>query len=168
MAPGSIAMRVHKRAISDQQRRRDLALQRQAEGRRNLQIHARRLAAGLSSSAKENDTDGDEEIGEGGDEDLVEVIAREGEDGLQEKAESSPTKEDPKDVGLQQGTRLKGAKARAWFSKQLMLPEWMVDIPLRLQNDWYVNSACFEKFCYSVHSLLHYLKQNYGLLGFLI
>lgn len=130
MAPSKIEPRVHKRVLSDQQRRRDLALQRQQECRRNLQLHARRLAAGLSSGGEEN---------EGGDEDVVEAeefeesYEVEGEGG---GGESSSTKEDLKDLGLRQGTRLKGAKAREWFSKQLMLPEWMIDIPPRLKTDW--------------------------------
>ncbi|BBN06619.1 snurportin-1 [Marchantia polymorpha subsp. ruderalis] len=134
MAPSKIEPRVHKRVLSDQQRRRDLALQRQQECRRNLQLHARRLAAGLSSGGEEN---------EGGDEDVVEAeefeesYEVEGEGG---GGESSSTKEDLKDLGLRQGTRLKGAKAREWFSKQLMLPEWMIDIPPRLKTDWYVMS----------------------------
>ncbi|CAM6102318.1 unnamed protein product [Calypogeia fissa] len=150
MAPCSIAPRVHKRVLSDQQRRRDLALQRQAEGRRNLQLHARQLAAGLST-AKEDEMDGDEEIGEVEIEG-VSTIEREEGDKVQDNAESSPIKEDPKDVGLQQGTRLRGAKARAWFSKQLMLPEWMIDIPLRLQHDWYVMSRPAGQRCVVVSS----------------
>jgi hypothetical protein len=40
--------RVHKRSISDQQRRREIALERQKQGRRDLQQHARQLASGFS------------------------------------------------------------------------------------------------------------------------
>jgi len=36
--------RQHKRTVSDQQKRRELALQRQKQGRRDLQHHARQLA----------------------------------------------------------------------------------------------------------------------------
>ncbi|KAL2634022.1 hypothetical protein R1flu_005501 [Riccia fluitans] len=132
MAPSRIEHRVHKRVLSDQQRRRDIALQRQADGRRNLQQHARQLAAGLSSGERE-DADGEEEViveAEGGESHELEGVG----------GESSSSKEDLKDVGLRQGTRLKGSKAREWFSKQLMLPEWMIDIPPRLKTDWYVMS----------------------------
>jgi nitrate reductase NapE component len=40
--------RVHKRSISDQQRRREIALERQKQSRRDLQQHARQLASGFS------------------------------------------------------------------------------------------------------------------------
>lgn len=43
VGPGA-APRVHKRVISDQQKRREVALQRQKQGRRDLQHHARQLA----------------------------------------------------------------------------------------------------------------------------
>lgn len=51
-----------------------------------------------------------------------------------EEAESSPGS---KRKVLLEGTRLKGEKAREFYAKQLMLPEWMVDIPLYLKKDWY-------------------------------
>lgn len=43
VGPGA-APRVHKRVISDQHKRREVALQRQKQGRRDLQHHARQLA----------------------------------------------------------------------------------------------------------------------------
>jgi snurportin-1 len=40
--------------------------------------------------------------------------------------------------GILEGTKLKGGKAREFYSQQLMLPEWMVDIPINLKKDWYI------------------------------
>jgi hypothetical protein len=51
-----------------------------------------------------------------------------------EEAESSPGS---KRKVLLEGARLKGWRAREFYSQQLMLPEWMVDIPLHLKKDWY-------------------------------
>lgn len=50
-----------------------------------------------------------------------------------EDAESSPGS---KRRALLEGARLKGLMARQFFSQQLMLPEWMVDIPPYLKKDW--------------------------------
>jgi hypothetical protein len=44
----AVPPRVHKRSISDQQRRREIALERQKQSRRDLQQHARQLASGFS------------------------------------------------------------------------------------------------------------------------
>lgn len=54
-----------------------------------------------------------------------------------EDAESSPGS---KRQALLEGARLKGLRAREFFSRQLMLPEWMVDIPPYLKKDWYYKS----------------------------
>ena len=53
--------RQHKRTVSDQQKRRELALQRQKQGRRDLQHHARQLA--LSAPAEGADAFG-QQLGE--------------------------------------------------------------------------------------------------------
>ena len=50
-----------------------------------------------------------------------------------EDAESSPGS---KRKALLEGARLKGLRSREFFSRQLMLPEWMVDIPPYLKKDW--------------------------------
>ncbi|KAI3850078.1 hypothetical protein MKW92_005609 [Papaver armeniacum] len=43
-------------------------------------------------------------------------------------------------------------EARKWFSRQLMLPEWMIDIPPRLNHDWYVYARPSGKRCLVVSS----------------
>jgi snurportin-1 len=55
-----------------------------------------------------------------------------GQEGL-EDTDSSPGS---KRKGILEGTKLKGGKAREFYSQQLMLPEWMVDIPINLKKDW--------------------------------
>lgn len=45
------AGRHHKRTVTDQQKRRELALQRQKQGRRDLQHHARQLALSAPTEA---------------------------------------------------------------------------------------------------------------------
>lgn len=42
-----------------------------------------------------------------------------------------------KELDVRQASKLKGSEARKWFSKQLMLPEWMIDVPDRLSEDWF-------------------------------
>ncbi|CAM9000637.1 unnamed protein product [Rhodiola kirilowii] len=54
------------------------------------------------------------------------------------------------DVG--QASRLKGPEARKWFAKQLMIPEWMIDVPDRLNHDWYVFARPAVKRCFVVSS----------------
>ncbi|KAL9672642.1 hypothetical protein QQ045_028894 [Rhodiola kirilowii] len=54
------------------------------------------------------------------------------------------------DVG--QASRLKGPEARKWFAKQLMIPEWMIDVPDRLNHDWYVFARPAGKRCFVVSS----------------
>lgn len=50
-----------------------------------------------------------------------------------EDAERSPGS---KRKTLLEGANLKGLRAREFFARQLMLPEWMVDIPSYLKKDW--------------------------------
>ena len=40
------------------------------------------------------------------------------------------------DLDVLQALKLKGSEARKWLSKQLLLPEWMIDVPDRLSEDW--------------------------------
>eukprot|EP01018_Ginkgo_biloba_P035149 Gb_30822 [translate_table: standard] len=136
--------RVHKRTISDQQKRRELALQRQRESRRDLQLRARQLASALLSSSE-----GTEQIDEDLTQENVEQAAFDGLQGLRvnddknvveegEEEASTTISKGLQDVDFLEARKLKGERARHWFSRQLMLPEWMVDIPLRLKQEWYV------------------------------
>lgn len=49
-------------------------------------------------------------------------------------------------------SKLRGAAARRWFARQLMLPEWMVDIPPNLNPDWFVFPRPAGKRCFVVSS----------------
>ncbi|KAJ7530257.1 hypothetical protein O6H91_15G086700 [Diphasiastrum complanatum] len=138
--------RIHKRTISDQQRRRDLALERQKECRRDLQQHARQLASSiadhhhphynLSNPDFQGLTDGSNEELSYGDE--------------EESSSSSGHSEGV--LGLLEGTRLRGSEAKAWYAQQFMLPEWMIDIPSHLKRDWYVMARPAGKRCLVISS----------------
>lgn len=39
--------------------------------------------------------------------------------------------------GSDEGSCSEAKTAQEWYAQQLMSPEWMVDIPPRLQTDWY-------------------------------
>ncbi|KAK6146520.1 hypothetical protein DH2020_020389 [Rehmannia glutinosa] len=128
MAPHDLRRPFKRAAISDQQRRRELSLQRQAQNRRDAQHQARCLAQTILSL--QNDTA--EPHPE------FEIAAQ--------------AEEHAQDFDVRQAARLKGAEARRWFAKQLMLPEWMIDVPDRLNTDWYVCARPAGKRCFVVSS----------------
>lgn len=114
MAPHDLRRPFKRPAISDQQRRRELSLQRQSQNRRDAQQQARCLAdtvLSLQNDAAEFETEPEIEP-QGGE--AREVIN-----------------------DVRQAAKLRGPEARRWFAKQLMLPEWMIDVPHRLNTDWY-------------------------------
>ncbi|XP_023529237.1 snurportin-1 [Cucurbita pepo subsp. pepo] len=149
MAPHDIR-RPHKRpAISDQQKRRELSLQRQQQNRRDAQQQARSLAStllSLSSTFNEPSTS----------ESVLEVELNE----LDSQTECSPVLRSQsefnepslKEFDVRQASKLKGSEARKWFSRQLLLPEWMIDVPDRLSEDWYVFARPSGKRCFVVSS----------------
>ncbi|CAI0543687.1 unnamed protein product, partial [Linum tenue] len=47
---------------------------------------------------------------------------------------------------------MRGEQVRNWFARQLMLPEWMIDIPDNLSQDWYVFARPARKRCFVVAS----------------
>lgn len=57
-----------------------------------------------------------------------------------------------KELDVCQASKLKGSEARKWFSKQLLLPEWMIDVPDRLNEDWFVFARPSGKRCFVVSS----------------
>lgn len=173
--PHAPAGRVYKRnTISDQQKRRESALKRQNESRWDSQQHARRLAASalsLSSSSEEPaevNLRQEEElhvlpeqplveptisaVNDHVDEDLPAQAKEEEEEDDEEAASTAPNWKRLDDVCFQQATKLKGARARQWFAHQLMLPEWMIDIPPRLKSEWYVLPRPAGKRCLVVSS----------------
>lgn len=132
MAPNDTRRPYKRPAISDQQKRRELTLRRQEQSRRDAQLQARRLATtlfSLSSQTAEESSVPDIE--------LVSEPQPENESG------SSPA---DTDFDIRHASRLKGSEARKWFARQLMLPEWMIDVPDRLPHDWlapYMHSFSF-------------------------
>jgi snurportin-1 len=121
MAPPPEPRRPYKRpAISDQQRRRDLALQAQSARRADAQARARALASSLlttptppAATHRHEEEDEHEEEEEHG-HNIADVAAA--------------------------ASKLRSSDARRWFARQIMLPEWMVDAPPHLASDWSVPS----------------------------
>lgn len=119
MAPHEIRRPFKRRPISDQQKRRELSLLRQTQHRSDAQQRARNLASSVIS-LQSSSPDVDPEI-------LSEAVPD-----LDEGTESESSNFD-----VRQASRLRGPEARKWFAKQLMLPEWMIDVPDNLCQDWY-------------------------------
>ncbi|KAJ6374499.1 hypothetical protein OIU78_030081 [Salix suchowensis] len=133
MAPPQDTRRPFKRlAISDQQRRRDISLQRQAQSRRDAQHQARCLASTVLSLQSQTTPEPVPDI-------ELELVPETEESG-------APSQ----DLDVRHAAKLKGAEARKWFAKQLMLPEWMIDVPDRLSDDWYVFARPAGKRCFVV------------------
>ncbi|XP_073260888.1 uncharacterized protein [Populus alba] len=133
MAPPQDTRRPFKRlAISDQQRRRDISLQRQAQSRRDAQHQARCLASTVLSLQHQTTPEPEPNI-------ELELVPEAEESG-------APSQ----DLDVRHAAKLKGAEARKWFAKQLMLHEWMIDVPDRLSDDWYVFARPAGKRCFVV------------------
>lgn len=123
MAPHDLRRPFKRPAISDQQRRREASLRRQDENREEVKRRARSLVSTvLSFQAEPKSPSNDQELELQCEEILVET-------------ESSS----PRDTfDVRHASKLRGPEARQWFSKQLMLPEWMIDVPDNLNTDWLV------------------------------
>ncbi|XP_074317195.1 uncharacterized protein LOC141653358 [Silene latifolia] len=143
--------RAYKRpAISDQQKRRELSLLRQQQQRLDAQSHARRLASTLFSLTATTATNSEEP---GIDIEIDTEIASSKEFEIEEDLEEEEDGGDSKNVEIRdvrQASRLGGQDARRWFARQLMLPEWMIDVPDRLSQDWYVLARPAGKRCFVV------------------
>ena len=98
MAPHDLRRPFKRVAIFDQQRHRELSLQRQAQHHRDAQHQACCLAYFLNPHSD---------------------------------PEPKPS-DSPKELDIRHASKLKGAEARKWFARQLMLPEWMIDVPDQL------------------------------------
>lgn len=146
MAPNELHRPYKRPAISDQQKRRELSLRRQEQGRRDAQLQARRLASTLFSLSSS------QTLEETSEPDIDLVSEPQPDFQPENESVSSPT---DLDLDVLQASKLKGSEARKWFARQLMLPEWMIDVPDRLPHDWlapYVHicinflSLCFFSF----------------------
>lgn len=125
MAPPDLRRPFKRAAISDQQKRRDISLQRQAQNRRDAQHQARLLA--LTTLSLQNDSAAAQPEPE------PEFEHSEPDFEIEPESEVKA-----KDFDVRQAASLRGLEARRWFAKQLMLPEWMIDVPDRLNTDWYL------------------------------
>ncbi|RAL53467.1 unnamed protein product [Cuscuta campestris] len=126
-------------AISDQQRRREQSLLRQEQNRRDAQLQARRLASTILS-IQSDDCD-PQSLSEDPDTEALPGI---------EQTEPDSRQSDSYDIS--HISRIRGVEARRWFAKQLMLPEWMIDVPDNLSTDWYVFARPAGKRCFVVSS----------------
>ncbi|KAM0060090.1 putative snurportin-1 [Helianthus debilis subsp. tardiflorus] len=136
MAPHDIRRPFKRAAISDQQKRRELSLQRQAQNRTEAQLQARRLASSILSFPNHNS-----------DPQPLDLVP----EPIVEEPETDATG-DISEIDIRHAARLKGSEARRWFASQLMLPEWMIDVPDRLNEDWYVFARPAGKRCFVVSS----------------
>ncbi|KAI8020016.1 Snurportin-1 [Camellia lanceoleosa] len=139
MAPHDLRRPFKRPAISDQQKRRDLSLLRQTQNRRDAQRQARCLASTVLSLQSQ----GSEPTSEP-EEPSVELD-------LVPEPEPDPEHQ-TSDLDVRQAAKLRGAEARRWFARQLMLPEWMIDVPDHLSRDWYVFARPAGKRCFVVSS----------------
>ncbi|KAL6996970.1 hypothetical protein U1Q18_007093 [Sarracenia purpurea var. burkii] len=129
MAPRELRRPFKRPAISDQQKRRDLSLLRQSQNRHDAQSQARCLV----STALSLQSQGPEPTSE------------------PEPLEPAPEHQ-TSNLDLRDAAKLRGIEARRWFATQLMLPEWMIDVPDRLSHDWYVFARPAGKRCFVVSS----------------
>ncbi|KAF7833978.1 snurportin-1 [Senna tora] len=143
MAPNDLRRPFKRPDISDQQRRREQSLLRQAQNRRDAQHQARCLASTAFSLASQT----------------LEPPVSESELEIEAVPESLPGHEpeneqgpSPRDFNVVQASKLKSVEAKKWFAKQLMHPEWMIDIPDGLSQDWYVFARPSGKRCFVVSS----------------
>lgn len=131
MAPHDLRRPFKRPLISDQERRRQHSLLRQAQNRLDAQRHARFLASTAFSLSSSQTLDTAEP---------------------QPEPEHEPEPHQKEELDVLEASKLKGAEARKWFAKQLMHPEWMIDIPENLTNDWFVFARPSGKRCFVVSS----------------
>ncbi|XP_047314551.1 snurportin-1 [Impatiens glandulifera] len=136
MAPHELRRPFKRPAISDQQKRRDLSLIRQEKNRLDAQRHARFLASTVLSLQPPADSE----------------IITDSNPSPEQEFELVEEGIEALELDVRQAAKLKGTEARRWFAKQLMLPEWMIDIPDRLCHDWYVLARPAGKRCFVVSS----------------
>ncbi|XP_020592303.1 snurportin-1 isoform X2 [Phalaenopsis equestris] len=136
MAPHELRRPYKRPAISDQQRRRDIELLRQSQQRSDSQNRARRLASSILSLPDHASPD-TAHI------DLPDVLDDDYDLVLEQSPELRDASPTARDLDVVQASKLKGSAARHWFARQLMLPEWMIDVPPNLDRDWPAGKRCF-------------------------
>ncbi|KAG6488993.1 snurportin-1-like [Zingiber officinale] len=134
---------IKRSAVSDQQRRRELALLRQTQQRSDSQNRARRLASSVFTLSSSSSSD------------LIlpdKGILTRAADSEEHEAHLDESVAPARELNVVQASKLKGREARQWFARQLMLPEWMIDIPPKLDRDWYVFARPAGNRCFVVSS----------------
>lgn len=134
MAPHDLRRPFKRAAISDQQKRRELSLLRQTQNRLDAQHQARRLASTVLSFPNQNSEPASEDL---------EIVP---------EPEITEAESPSRDIDIRLTSKLRGPQVRLWFAKQLMLPEWMIDVPDRLNYDWYIFARPSGKRCFVVSS----------------
>lgn len=124
MPPPEVRRSIKRSAVSDQQRRRELALLRQSQQRSDSQNRARRLASSVVALSSSSDLI------------LPDKDVQTGSDSEGHEAHLDETVAPARELNVAQASKLKGREARQWFARQLMFPEWMIDIPPQLDRDW--------------------------------
>lgn len=135
MAPQDLRRPFKRPLVSDQERRRQQSLLRQAQNRLDAQRHARFLASTAFSLSSSSQTPEPET-----------------EPNHEPELQPQPEPHQNDELDVLEASKLKGAEARKWFAKQLMHPEWMIDIPENLTNDWFVFARPSGKRCFVVSS----------------
>ncbi|CAN1129893.1 SNUPN [Linum perenne] len=134
MAPPDVRRPFKRAAVSDQQRRRELTLQRQSQSRQDAQQRARCLASTIlslqSPTSEPQFIEPDDVLNS----DPIEYEAPQ------------------EDLHGRRSSKSRAAEVRKSFASQLMLPEWMIDIPDHLNQDWYVFARPAGKRCFVVAS----------------
>ncbi|XP_014489900.1 snurportin-1 isoform X1 [Vigna radiata var. radiata] len=140
MAPSDLRRPFKRPLISDQEKRRAQSLLRQAQNRQDAQRHARFLVSTVltlpsQSYVPESQPEPEPELQV--ELELTESISSSGSNSLE-------------NLDVLGASKLKAAEARKWFAKQLMLPEWMIDVPNNLAQDWFVFARPSGKRCFVV------------------
>ena len=139
MAPSDLRRPFKRPPISDQEKRRTQSLLRQAQNRQDAQRHARFLVTTVLTlpsqsyvpeSQPEPEPEPEPELELELDLELTEPASASGSNSLE-------------NLDVLGASKLKAAEARKWFAKQLMLPEWMIDVPSNLGQDWFFSLPNF-------------------------
>lgn len=141
MAPHDVRRPFKRTAISDQQKRRDLSLLRQTQNRRDAQHQARCLASTVVSLPNQNSEPVPEHLDLLPEPDINIPDVQSSEAQAQFGESQAPSSS--RDLDIHHASKLRGPEVRMWFAKQLMLPEWMIDVPDRLSLDWFVSIICY-------------------------
>lgn len=101
-----------------------------------LQAHARRLSQVLTREAEPNDGTQEDFMYPEAATALEESSPREGMTGREPRESSGILPEDSLRGQISPGDSLRGQQLREWYARQLLQPEWMIDVPPDLATHW--------------------------------